>query len=143
MPNDVFAPDWRYTSTRVALHNGIMNRAYNDAPCNALNRIRHYRKRLGMTLEQLALKTGFSWQALQRYETEVRPITLDKLQIVADAMDLPLSALVVGHEELTEEEQQILDWMRNHPRDRRLIASQVQVLRETANDDDHKDNHAP
>lgn len=113
-----------------------MMAAYNDTPPDVRNRIRDERKAQKLTLEELAALTGISWQTLQRYETGVRAVTLDKLELIAKALNVPSSKLVKDAIELTDEERDVVEWMRRFPRDRQLILSQVRALRETREDPD-------
>lgn len=106
--------------------------AYNDTPADLPNRIREERKAKGLTLEEMAELTGISWQTLQRYETGVRRITLEKLGEIAASLGVSTASLVRDAEALSREERELLDWIREHPRDRRLILSQLRVLREGA-----------
>ncbi len=108
-----------------------MAAAYNDTPEGVTNRIRQVRKAHKLTLEELSAMTGISWQTLQRYETGVRAITLDKLETIAAALEVTTASLVSDAPAIDQDEQDLLDWMRQHPRDKQLILSQLRVLRES------------
>lgn len=51
-----------------------------------LNRIRHYRKRRGLTLEELAKRVGTSAQTISRLETEVMTVSTDWLERIGQAL---------------------------------------------------------
>ena len=104
--------------------------AYNDTPEGVLNRIREVRKSKGFTLEQLESLSGLSWQSIQRYETGVRPVTLEKLAVIAAALDVPVASLVQDSEELTKEERDLIAALRAHPSDRRVVQSTLRGLQD-------------
>lgn len=104
--------------------------AYNDTPPDVTNRIREVRKALGLTLEELAARTGISWQTIQRYETGVRNIKLESLKQIAEALGVTSAELMRDAVTLSQEERELIEWLREHPRDRQLILSQLRVLRE-------------
>ena len=111
--------------------------AYNDTPDGVLNRIREVRKSRGFTLEQLEALTGISWQSLQRYETGVRPVTLEKLAAIAEALGVSVSSLVIDANELSKEESEMLEWLRSHPSDQRVIQSTLRGLQEARKEFEH------
>ena len=58
------------------------------------NRVREWRTRLGLTLEQIAERTGMAISTIQRAENGKRGITIDSLYAIARAMNLDLPQIV-------------------------------------------------
>lgn len=58
-------------------------------------RIRQYRLQRGLTQMELAERIGVSYQQVQKYEQDRSQITLQRLYRLAEALDVPLVALVV------------------------------------------------
>ncbi len=66
-------------------------------------RLRVIRKRRGLTQEQLAVMVDVTFQQIQKYESGFTRLNTDKLQAVAKALDVPVSAFFddgVGSERL-------------------------------------------
>ena len=59
-----------------------------------LNRIRHYRKRAGLTLEELAKRVRTSAQTISRLETEVMTVSTDWLERIGEALGVHPSELL-------------------------------------------------
>ena len=76
-------------------------------------RLRDFRKRKGLTQEQLAEKTGVTFQQIQRYENATNLLNTDKLQAIAQALSVPVAAFF-GEVEgpLSEEEQKLINGFR-------------------------------
>jgi transcriptional regulator with XRE-family HTH domain len=55
-------------------------------------RLREFRKRRGLTQEQLAVMVDVTFQQIQKYESGFTRLNTDKLQAVAQALDVPVSA---------------------------------------------------
>jgi len=73
-------------------------------------RLRHFRKAGGLTQEQLAERTGVSYQQIQLYESGKSRLNTDKLQSLAKALSLPVAVFfdeVVAP--LTLEEKKLLN----------------------------------
>ncbi|MDY0300946.1 MAG: helix-turn-helix transcriptional regulator [Trichlorobacter sp.] len=69
-------------------------------------RLRGFRKRRGLTQEQLAEKVGVSFQQIQQYENGSSRLNADRLQQVALALDIPVGSLFDDSDgrSLTEDE---------------------------------------
>lgn len=52
----------------------------------APNRLREHREAAGLSLEDLAAKTGMAYQTIQKYEKRERQLTINKLNIFARAL---------------------------------------------------------
>lgn len=72
-------------------------------PGTGLRRIREFRQKIGLSLQELAEKTGLSLPYLSNVETEKANIGIINLRIIADALGVP-----VAHFFLDEVEQSIL-----------------------------------
>ena len=59
-------------------------------------RIREFRKLRGMTLQNLAQQVGTTAQTIQRLETDNMTVSLDWLERISDAFDVPAAALLVS-----------------------------------------------
>jgi len=55
-------------------------------------RLREFRKRRGLTQEQLAVMIDVTFQQIQKYESGFTRLNTDKLQVVAQALSVPVSA---------------------------------------------------
>jgi transcriptional regulator with XRE-family HTH domain len=55
-------------------------------------RLREFRKRRGLTQEQLAVMVDVTFQQIQKYENGFTRLNTDKLQAVAQALDVPVAA---------------------------------------------------
>lgn len=76
-------------------------------------KMREFRKRRGLTQEQLAERTGVTFQQIQQYENGRTRLNTDKLQIIANALEIPVAAFF-GEVEgpLSEEEQNLVNGFR-------------------------------
>lgn len=74
-------------------------------------KIKEFRKLRGLTQEQLAVGVEVTFQQIQKYESGATRLNTDKLQAVANALDVPVSAFFdveCKYEELLSEEEQKL-----------------------------------
>ena len=55
-------------------------------------RLREFRKRRGLTQEQLAVMVEVTFQQIQKYESGFTRLNTDKLQAIAQALSIPSSA---------------------------------------------------
>ena len=62
-------------------------------------RIRFFRKQKGLTQMQLAEKVGVSFQQIQKYETGRDRISVDRLQQIAQAIEVPISYFFTDFED--------------------------------------------
>ena len=86
------------------------------------NRIKHRRKELGYSAEQLAEKVGVSPATIYRYEkNEIANMGADKLQPIADALSTTPGALM-GWDDGDDEAFALREELRRDP-DRRLLLS--------------------
>lgn len=94
-------------------------------------RLREFRKRKGLTQEQLAEKMSVTFQQINQYENGTTRLNTDKLQAAAFALSVPISAFFNGGDveaSLSEEEQKLINGFRS------LSSSEVRsfVLRSLA-----------
>lgn len=78
-------------------------------------KLREFRKRRGLTQEQLAERIDVTFQQIQQYESGANRLNTDKLQMVAKALSIPVSSLFTdGDDEraLSNEEQQLITGFR-------------------------------
>lgn len=76
-------------------------------------KLREFRKRRGLTQEQLAEKTGVTFQQIQQYENGTTRLNTDKLQTIANALSVHVAAFF-GEVEgpLSEEEMKLINGFR-------------------------------
>ena len=74
------------------------------------DRLREFRKRRGLTQEQLAERVGVSFQQIQQYENGSSRLNADRLQLVALALDIPVGSLFDDSDEraLTDDEMRLV-----------------------------------
>jgi len=87
-------------------------------------KIRDRRKELGLTQEKLAETLGITYQQLQRYENGTGYLNTDRLQAIANALDVPItyffeekgegkvSIMDRGHPYMSSEEREFMAWLR-------------------------------
>lgn len=81
-------------------------------------KLREFRKRRGLTQEQLAEKLDVTFQQIQQYEAGTSRLNTDKLQAVAIALSVPVAAFFEESEiesTLSEEEQKLINGFRSLP----------------------------
>ncbi|MGC8487512.1 MAG: helix-turn-helix domain-containing protein [Clostridia bacterium] len=71
------------------------------------HRIRHFRKRLGLTVDQLAERVGVSRQQIVRIEAGLSGVTLARLQRISEALGVILADLMPPPGEPPEDYLQI------------------------------------
>ena len=60
------------------------------------NQIRHYRRQKGLTLAQLGQRIGTTPQSVSRLETGVMKLSMDWVEKIAEALDVPPHRLIGG-----------------------------------------------
>lgn len=78
-------------------------------------KLRGFRKRRGVTQEQLAEKIEVTFQQIQQYENGTSRLNTDRLQAIAIALSVPIAAFFEEKEvesTLSEEELKLLDGFR-------------------------------
>lgn len=78
-------------------------------------RLREFRKRKGLTQEQLAEKMAVTSQQIHQYENGTSRLNTDKLQAAALALSVPIAAFFNGGDvetSLAEEEQMLINGFR-------------------------------
>ncbi len=84
------------------------------------NRIREWRRKLGLSGPQLAEMAGTTKQNVSRYETGFCDIPLYQLRVLGAALGLPMADLLNTEDGgLTERERQIIEIMRAVPEHQR------------------------
>jgi transcriptional regulator with XRE-family HTH domain len=58
------------------------------------HKIRFHRQRQGLTQTELADRIGVSYQQIQKYEANKNQITLQRLFLIAKALDTPVQAFI-------------------------------------------------
>lgn len=112
-------------------HPPMARKIHAQLPHDDLLLIRTERLRAGLTLDQLAEMIETSRQHLQRMETGNRNVSLDWLNKIAKALNVPIARLIRGGDGLTDDEREMIEYLRNNPRDKRVIDNTLSGLRET------------
>lgn len=99
-------------------------------------KIRAEREAQGRTLEQIADELNISAQALQRYETGARKISIEMLVKIAKVLKSPPAQFIEDGDGLTDWERALVLSLRANPLYQRVILSTLAGLR-GENDDDH------
>jgi len=76
-------------------------------------KLREFRKGKGLTQEQLAERTGVSFQQIQLYESGRTRMNTDKLQALALAMSIPVAAFFGEVAPLSSDEKRLLNAFRS------------------------------
>lgn len=78
-------------------------------------RLREFRKRRGLTQEQLSEKIGVTFQQIQQYENGSSRLNSDRLQQISMALEIPVGSLFDDSDEraLTEDEMELVKGYRS------------------------------
>lgn len=68
-------------------------------------RIKQRRKELGISQEKLAEALDVSYQQIQRYENATNLLNTDKLQLIADFLDIPVGYFFEEHPKMAVAEE--------------------------------------
>ena len=94
-------------------------------------RIRQIRQNAGLTQEALAEKVGVTFQQIQKYESGATKLNTEKLQKVAEALTVPVSALFEDEGTagplLSSQERKLLEMYRE-VKDQKLRESLLVIL---------------
>jgi transcriptional regulator with XRE-family HTH domain len=97
------------------------------------NRLREWRERRDLTLEQLGAKADIPWRSLQKYETGRVRLPIHLMPRLADALSIRSADLLVDTEALSDEETQLLLAFRSLPAsDQRKVLQIVRTFAEQA-----------
>lgn len=125
-----------FAGQATAIITGDMKSApYAQEPHDDTLLIRRARIEAGLTLEELASEIDCTPQTLQRYESGVRRISLDRLLDIARALGKPPGQLIRGGDGLSDDERDMIAYMRENPREGGVIRSTYKSLRESAKPD--------
>lgn len=94
--------------------------------------IRKARLAKGWKQRQLADAVDTSTQSINRYENNERNITADMLMRLARALDIPVCRLFPNGDGLTDEERNMLAYLRTHPSHKVVVQSTLRGLREVS-----------
>lgn len=98
-------------------------------PDNRL-RIRFKRIEAGLTQEQLAEAVETSQATVARWERGEVDLSVKKLLEIAEALGCAPSELIDNGDGLSDHERDHIRFMRDNPRERKIIEATVQALRE-------------
>jgi putative transcriptional regulator len=123
------SPQTRWPAVTVAVTLDRMPRRESPPPLQ--NRIRAERVSRGWTLEELAGRMGVTRQAVQRWETAGRNVSVDKLTRLAEIFEIPVREMLPGDDGLSPDERRLLEWFRMAPaHERRAVLSLAHSLNE-------------
>lgn len=90
-------------------------------------RIRYYRKMIGMTQEELASKVGVAKQAINKYETgRVTNIPIERFQAMAEVLGVS-PAVLMGRQEDPSSEEDLRDMLKDNPKLRMLLSASAKL----------------
>ncbi len=99
---------------------------------NLGNLIQITRTRFGISQKDLAAKLGITFQQVQKYETAGNRIAASRLKMIADAFEMPVSALIDETNKSYLHDKQILyvidKLYRASPKSRRLIVQVIDAI---------------
>lgn len=79
-------------------------------------KLREFRKKRGLTQEQLAAMVDVTFQQIQKYESGFTRLNTDKLQAIAQALSVPVSAFFdddnADERRLSEQEKKLVEGFR-------------------------------
>jgi len=112
----------------------MARKSYDQIPHDERLLVRRERTRAGLTLDELAERIGTTRQHLQRMETGQRNISLEWLAKIAGALDVPIARLIQGGDGLTDEERDLVAFIRANPVHRKIILSTYATLKDAGPD---------
>lgn len=101
-------------------------------------RLRQLRNDAGYTQEQVADLIDSDQSAISKHESGA--ITLDERQLrrYAEIYNIPISELFEDSERLSDDERDLIDYLRTHPRDKSVLMSTYRGLRESNRSSDYE-----
>ncbi|MBK8197016.1 MAG: helix-turn-helix domain-containing protein [Acidobacteria bacterium] len=108
----------------------MARKPYNKPEPETALLIRQERIRAGLTQEQLAELVDTTPVTIGRYETGERGVSIKKLVELAEAMGIPPARLIRDGDGLSDEEREMIEFLRSHPREARVVESTIRSLRE-------------
>jgi|GEM_PF-2774003 len=108
----------------------MARRPYSQASHDDLLLLRRERLKRGLSIEDAAAGIGISKQQLQRMETGVRNISLKWLLQIADFYEIPVGQLVRDGDGLTDEERELIEFLRTHPQDGKILLTTFRAMNE-------------
>jgi transcriptional regulator with XRE-family HTH domain len=110
---DILSPLTRSRIVTAAAISSAMTRLpYGETPSDVSTRLRQVRKEKRLTLEEVAARIGTTRQTVQRWEVDGRALTVKRLHDLAHALEVPVRYLLPGDDGLTEDEREMVAWMR-------------------------------
>ena len=95
------------------------------------------RRAAGYTQDDLAEALGVTQASVARWERGVTDISLSNLIKVATLLEVAPSELILEGDGLTDDEREMLEWLRAHPSDQRVIRSTLRGLQEARKEFEH------
>lgn len=103
-------------------------------------RLKKKRLAAGMSQEDLAEMIDTSGQSIHRYETGKRKMSLPLLRQMSSIFRCPVADFIPNGDGISDEERELIHWIRSHPRDRAVVFSTYRSLRDSADDDDSRED---
>ena len=97
-------------------------------------RIREARLRAGLTQEELAEAMGISPPSIGRWERGLVDVSVKQLLRLSEILKVPPSEFIDGGDGLTDEERDLIAFIRANPVHRKLFLGQMEVLQESPPD---------
>jgi transcriptional regulator with XRE-family HTH domain len=109
----------------------MARKPHNQPMHDELLLVRHERIKRGLSIGDVADAVGTSRQHMQRLETGERNISLDWLIKLAAFFEIPVGQLIRDGDGLSPEERDLVLHLRKNPVHRKIMLSQLGVLKET------------
>lgn len=93
-------------------------------------RIREAREALGLHQNDIARELDILPNNVSRWETGERHLRAWQLVMLADAMKVPPAFLIEGGDGLNSEERELIQFLRTHPQDARILLATFKAMRD-------------
>ena len=104
---------------------------YTPSPQELVLLLKEQRIRAGLTQEQVAEALDTSQATVARWERGEVDVSVSNLLKLAALFGVPPGALIRDGDGLDTAEREMIQHLRGHPRDRRVIYNTLKVLQET------------
>lgn len=98
-------------------------------------RIREAREALGLQQNDLARELDIQPNNVSRWESGERHLRAWQLIMLAEAMRVPPAFLIEGGDGLTEEERDLIQFLRNYPQDAHILLTTFRAMRDARKED--------
>ncbi|MEO0606624.1 MAG: helix-turn-helix transcriptional regulator [Pseudomonadota bacterium] len=94
-------------------------------------RLKRIRESSGLTQEELGDQLGCTQQTVFRYESGSRKLSISVLLELSSIFGVPPAFFIPDGDGLTDEERELIQWLRDHPRESAVVKSTLRSLKDT------------